>query len=297
MVGRVTELRTRHSVGLPAAPRARPLVPGILAREPLNGVPSRAVSWPPETRTPSFAVGRAMQTPTTIQQAPAQQAPAPPPGPAAPIVAGTPQPIAGPLTRHEVAAIRARREELSDQLQSAASRRNRLAGELRTADMAARPGLEQRIAVLDQRIVQLERDIAETGQQLTSAPAGLVATSAPPAGGFRGLSSDQVTAVSIVFTVLVLFPIAFAFARLLWKRATAPIRPTLPAEASQRLERLEQAVDTVAVEMERVSEGQRFMTRLLMEPNALVAIEAGRLAPDAPPPREREPVRVTHEGA
>ena len=238
-----------------------------------------------------------MQTPTTIQQAPAQQAPAPPPGPAAPVVAGPPQPIARPLTRQEVAAIRARREELSDQLQSAASRRNRLAGELRTADMAARPGLEQRIAVLDQRIVQLERDIAETGQQLTSAPAGLVATSAPPAGGFQGLSSDQVTAVSIVFTVLVLFPIAFAFARLLWKRATAPIRPTLPAEASQRLERLEQAVDTVAVEMERVSEGQRFMTRLLMEPNALVAIEAGRLAPDAPPPREREPVRVTHEGA
>ncbi len=42
MVGRVTELRTRHSVGLPAAPRARPLVPDILAREPLDGVPSRA---------------------------------------------------------------------------------------------------------------------------------------------------------------------------------------------------------------------------------------------------------------
>ena len=233
-----------------------------------------------------------MPTPTTIQQAPG-----PPPSPAAPVVAGTPQPIARPLTRQEVAAIRAGREELSSQLQSAASRRNRLAEELRTADMAARPGLEQRIAVLDERIVQLERDIAETGQQLTSAPAGLVATSAPAAVGFRGLSPDQITAVSIVFTVLVLFPIAIAFARLLWKRATAPIRPALPAEASQRLERLEQAVDTVAVEMERVSEGQRFMTRLLTEPNALAAIEAGRPAPDARPTRERAPVRVRHEGA
>ena len=124
-----------------------------------------------------------MQTPTTIQQASAQQAPAPPPGPAAPVVAGTPQPIARPLTRHEVAAIRARREELSDQLQSAASRRNRLAGELRTADRAARPGLEQRIAVIDERMDQPEQDIAEAGQQLTTEAAGLVATIAPPAGG------------------------------------------------------------------------------------------------------------------
>jgi hypothetical protein len=232
-----------------------------------------------------------MPTPTALQQAPA-----PPPSPAAPVAAGTPQPIALPLTRQDVAAIRARREELSTQLQSAASRRNGLAEELRTADMAARPGLEQRIAVLDGRIVQLERDIAETGQQLTSAPAGLVATSAPPADEFRALSSGQITAVSIVFTVLVLFPIAIAFARLLWKRATAPIRPALPAEASQRLERLEQAVDTVAVEMERVSEGQRFMTRLLMEPNALAAIEAERAAPDVRLTREGAPVRVRHEG-
>jgi hypothetical protein len=235
-----------------------------------------------------------MSTPTTLQQAPAS-----PPSPAAPVVAGTQQPIARPLTHEDVAALRARREELSNQLQSAASRRDRLAGELRAADMAARPGLEQRIGVLDERIVQLERDIATTGQQLTAAPAGLglVATSAPPAGGFEGLNSGQITAVSIVFTVLVLFPIAIAFARLLWKRATAPIRPALPAEASQRLEQLEQAVDTVAVEMERVSEGQRFMTRLLMEPNALAAIEAARSAPDARPAREREPVRVRHEGA
>ncbi len=42
MVGRLTELWTRHSVRLPAAQQARHLVPDILAREPLDGVPSRA---------------------------------------------------------------------------------------------------------------------------------------------------------------------------------------------------------------------------------------------------------------
>ncbi|MEW5916348.1 MAG: hypothetical protein AB1762_08080 [Gemmatimonadota bacterium] len=33
----------------------------------------------------------------------------------------------------------------------------------------------------------------------------------------------------------------------------------------QRLERIEQAVDAIAVEVERLSEGQRFATRLLSE--------------------------------
>jgi hypothetical protein len=34
---------------------------------------------------------------------------------------------------------------------------------------------------------------------------------------------------------------------------------------SARLERMEQAIDAIAVEVERISEGQRFTTRLLSE--------------------------------
>ena len=220
-----------------------------------------------------------MQTPTTVSQAPT------PPSPTAPVIVTTSPDIFRPLTQRDIAAIRERREELSNQLQSAASRRDNLADALREADVAARPGLEQRIAVLDQRIVQLERDIAETGRELTSAPAGLIATTAPPVTEFAGLGPGQVTGISIVFTVLVLFPIAIAFARLLWKKATMASRPNIPTEAVVRLQRLEEAVDTVAVEMERVSEGQRFMSRLLAEPNALAALEA----------RQREPVHVGQE--
>lgn len=37
------------------------------------------------------------------------------------------------------------------------------------------------------------------------------------------------------------------------------------ARIEQRLERMEQALDAVAVEVERVSEGQRFTTKLLAE--------------------------------
>ena len=39
-------------------------------------------------------------------------------------------------------------------------------------------------------------------------------------------------------------------------------------ELESRLERIEQAVDTIAIEMERIGEGQRFVTKLLAERSA-----------------------------
>src|SRR6476660_7527697 len=41
--------------------------------------------------------------------------------------------------------------------------------------------------------------------------------------------------------------------------------PRVPPEVMSRLERIEQAVDAVAIEVERISEGQRFTTKLLSE--------------------------------
>lgn len=42
-------------------------------------------------------------------------------------------------------------------------------------------------------------------------------------------------------------------------------QPRIPSEVMNRLERIEQAVDAIAVEVERISEGQRFTTKLLSE--------------------------------
>jgi len=41
--------------------------------------------------------------------------------------------------------------------------------------------------------------------------------------------------------------------------------PRIPDEVARRLERMEQAIDSVALEVERISEGQRFTTKLLSE--------------------------------
>jgi len=57
-------------------------------------------------------------------------------------------------------------------------------------------------------------------------------------------------------------PIARAYARKLDAQAK---NPGVPLEVTSRLERMEQAIEAVAIEIERISEGQRFTTRLLSE--------------------------------
>jgi hypothetical protein len=57
-------------------------------------------------------------------------------------------------------------------------------------------------------------------------------------------------------------PIARAFARRIEKGTSDPITPP---DVTARLERMEQALDSIAIEVERISEGQRFTTKLLSE--------------------------------
>src|SRR6478609_11267711 len=115
--------------------------------------------------------------------APAPPAPVAPPTPDAVIAGSLP---GGAMTKQDVAVLRARRAELSDQLESAANRRRSLADQVRHADGASKAGLEARLAVLDQRIVHLESEIDQTGQQLASPQAQQFAeTRAAPDFGQR----------------------------------------------------------------------------------------------------------------
>jgi hypothetical protein len=189
--------------------------------------------------------------------------------------------ISTPMSARELNALKAQREELSSQLQSVDSRRSKLLSQLRqTEDPTAVKGLEDRLALLDKRQLQLESDLAQTGQQLSSVPAGLFAGVGSPAV-FGGLGSGQVVAISIISIIFILGPLAVGFARTLWKRPSAPaLPPAALTETAQRLERLEGAVDSIAIEIERISEGQRFVTKLLSEGQRAPAIGAGQRSPD-----------------
>jgi hypothetical protein len=57
-------------------------------------------------------------------------------------------------------------------------------------------------------------------------------------------------------------PMARAYARRMDRDGRTP---SIPVELHVRLERMEQALDSIAIEVERISEGQRFTTKLLAE--------------------------------
>jgi len=184
---------------------------------------------------------------------------------------GQAQTLTIPKTSAEVRELLLQRRELSEQLNSVASRRQSLSVQIRIApDGASRTGLEDRLRLLDQRILRLESDIDGIGRQLASAPAELVAGTEirPPQGG--GDDWEEGLAFGALFAFL-------GVARFIKKkrlrrgRHPAPAAAAqLPAESAQRLERLEHGVEAIAIEVERISEGQRFVTRLLSEAQAPV---------------------------
>lgn len=74
------------------------------------------------------------------------------------------------------------------------------------------------------------------------------------------------TAVPIVMFItagatVVLFPLVQAFA----KRMERQSEKELPDHVTARLERMEQSIDAMAEQVERIAEGQRFTTKLLAE--------------------------------
>ena len=68
------------------------------------------------------------------------------------------------------------------------------------------------------------------------------------------------------FATAIIMGIGIPLVRAYSRKMDAESRnPRIPSEVSSRLERMEQALEAVAIEVERISEGQRFTTRLLSE--------------------------------
>jgi len=161
--------------------------------------------------------------------------------------------------------MRARKSELSGLLTNVANRRKEVQSLLRSATTPAdRAGLEQRLSYLDGRITRIEGEIDQNSSQLASLEAlrTEVGNAVPPSRGRD--RSDAMVPVFVCLVLFVLSPIALTFSRYVWKRSTAQVVKANP-ENTERLVRMEQAIDSIAIEVERVSEGQRFVTRLLAE--------------------------------
>jgi hypothetical protein len=193
------------------------------------------------------------------QQVPAPPAPPIPPGARFTIVGGGESPTAVYRARIE------QRKELSDQLERLQDTRRDLSERLQDPGVsgADKGGIQARIASLDARIADMDKQIAAADAEVARAagvPGAVVED--PPVE--RTGPPEEAFVLGGIFIVVVLLPISLAYARRIWRRSAVAVA-SLPQEVIDRLTRLDHAVDAIAVEVERIGEGQRFMTRVLGE--------------------------------
>jgi hypothetical protein len=91
-------------------------------------------------------------------------------------------------------------------------------------------------------------------------PPGVPMTAPPLADPFLG--PKEIMTISSGMFILAL-PFVLVLARRLWIRSVP--RPALDPEESPRLQRIEQAIESIALEVERIGEAQRFTTKLLAD--------------------------------
>jgi hypothetical protein len=208
--------------------------------------------------------GSNQSTTPTPALAPAGQAPvAAPPG------------LPGVASASEIYdALRAQRGELTRQLETLESTRRQITTQLQDQSISAadRAGLQQRMTAVDQQITSLDQEIAAANAQVAKAAAIPGAIVEDPIPSYNG-PPEEFYVLSGVFMVIVLFPLSVAFARRIWRKSAVAVT-TFPKELTDRLFRLEQTVESSAVEIERIGEGQRFLTRLFTEGAGAPALRA-----------------------
>lgn len=187
-------------------------------------------------------------------------------------------------------------QSLIGQLAEAQIRRNSLLYQLSGgATGIERAQLRAQVANVDREISLLRGQLQDATQSYRGQGTFPGGTTPPPPFPRipRGPQmSDNVTAVWLVFLLAVVMPISIGFTRRMWRRT--PKGSDLPISdpmIAPRLERLEQAIDAVAIEVERISESQRFIAKVLAERPAQMPA-GGEAAPRALGAGPIEQVRV-----
>ena len=169
-----------------------------------------------------------------------------------------------PKSHDEMNALIVRRDQLSQQLEDVTDRRDNLIEQMRTVPGPAMAGLQSQLGVLDARVLQLENDLATTGQEIAGASPQLVAMARESQDEDSNGSFDDGVGAGVAGSLGVMAVLLFfGFRR--FRRMPRNRAPLMIAADSQRLQRVEQGMEAMAIEIERISEGQRFVTKLLSE--------------------------------
>ena len=137
--------------------------------------------------------------------------------------------------------------------------------EAQQAQREAQQAAQEAQREAQQAVRELQRELAR------AAARGRPGVQWPPFPGGGPQIPEGAVIISVAFFVMcaviaIGLPIARAIARRSDRKGLAAPADT---ETRARLERIEQAVDAIAVEVERISEGQRFTTKIMSELRAL----------------------------
>ena len=199
----------------------------------------------------------------------------------APALAQSPAPQAAPRVATPVTgqspslgALQAQAVDLTVQLAGLRVEQGVLRREINRGgwDAASHPEQLARYAEVNAKIARAEADLELVRVQIaqqSGVPTTQIGTTGqliPPPGPrmSRSADPDMVVGVSFVLALSFVLPISIAIAKRIWRGRPQPAAAK-PDEIAPRLDRLEQAVDAVAIEIERISESQRFVTRILAE--------------------------------
>jgi hypothetical protein len=170
--------------------------------------------------------------------------------------------------RNQLARLEEQREELSDELNQNNAQPNPSAANAK--------GLETRIASVDQRIADVEKQLIEADASVARATAVPGSVVPPPPHPPETGPPEEFFVLTGIFMFVVLLPLSIAYARRIWRKSVGAVS-ALPQEIYDRFNRLDQAIDSVAIEVERVGENQRYLTKVYADQRALGAGPAERV--------------------
>jgi hypothetical protein len=194
-------------------------------------------------------------------------------------------------------------EQATNAVQLTALQRHVREVQLRVSDIQVQIGqLREQQGLAGADGLRFQKPLADAQHEFTAAMLDLDATRAriaalqaesattvqPPAEPLFGRQQLEMTGVGVF---LLMIPIVFALSRRIWVRSGLKTQPVFDLESSPRLQRLEEGMESIAVEVERIGEAQRFATKLLTErqPEGVVT----RAAPGSPASARRDPGTIT----
>ena len=186
---------------------------------------------------------------------------------------GKSQVIQIPKSHDEMRALMSQRDALTDQLEELKDQRKDLIEELQSAPAAAKSGMELQLTDLSTQIVDVQRQVNLVNREIAGASPELIAmTHDPPEDEPPDINETFGAGVGVgALGGIVLATVVFFLNRLIRRRFVRDdaSHGRMIAADSERLKRLENGIDAMAVEIERISEGQRFVTKLMSESRGL----------------------------